>query len=150
VSKDIVLAELYSKTKGKTFIKGGFSDMFLNHIKHALPGRDMRLMAIIHGTSVEAATVGLATAQIPGDRFIIGGIQIYMIIEIAAEFGSHVTKSGARALFYSTISSVIGPEIANQLVKYVPGIGNIINGSVAASITEMIGWATADYYRNLK
>ena len=69
-----------------------------------------------------------------------------MIMDIGAEFGVILTKSGARALFQSLIATVIGPEIANQLIKYIPGFGNVINASVAASITETIGWATYNYY----
>lgn len=124
--------------------------MFLNHLKYIMPTKNARLHTIIHAAAAEGAAVGLATAQIPGDRFIIGGVQIYMIIEIAGEFGFAISKSAAQSLFYATISSVVGPEIANQILKYIPGVGNVINGSVAASITETIGWATVDYYKNLK
>ncbi len=119
--------------------------MLLNHLKHFMPNRDARLNVIIHASAIEASAVGLATAQVPGDRFIIGGVQIYMIIEIASEFGHSISKSAAESLFYSTISSVVGPEIANQLLKYIPGLGNIINATVAASITETIGWATVKH-----
>lgn len=124
--------------------------MILNHLKHFMPTKKARLNIIIHAAAAEAGAVGLATAQVPGDRFIIGGIQIWMIIEIAAEFGHSISKSAAQSLFYTVIASVIGPEIANQLIKYIPVIGNISNMTVAASITETIGWATVSYYENLE
>lgn len=121
--------------------------MFFNNLKHFSGNRETRLKCIIHGTSSEAATVGLITAQVPGDRFILGALQIQMIIEIASEFGVSISKSAAVALFNSQIATVIGLEIANQGGKYIPIAGNLINGSTAASVTETIGWATADYYR---
>ncbi len=124
--------------------------MFLNHLKHFMPNKDARLAVIIHAASAEASIVGLATAQVPGDRVIIGGVQIMMIIEIAGEFGYSLSKSTAQALFRSAIASAIGPEMVNQILKYIPGAGNLINGSVAFSITQTIGWATVGYYKNLK
>ena len=122
--------------------------MFLSKFKYRISKTDRkkRVKTIIHGTAVEAAAVGLATAQVPGDRFIIGALQIEMIMDIAGEFGIVMTKSAASALFQSAIASVIGPEIANGIIKYVPGLGNIVNGSVAASITETIGWATYNHF----
>jgi uncharacterized protein (DUF697 family) len=135
------LKERYAYTASKGDI------MILSHLKHLMPNRDLRLKTIIHASAVEAGSVGLATAQIPGDRFIIGGVQVSMIIEIAAEFGESLTKSAALALFSSQIATVVGVEVANQVIKYVPGLGNISNAAVASSITETIGWATVNYYK---
>jgi len=115
-----------------------------------MPTKNARLKTIIHASATEGAAVGLATAQIPCDRLIIGGVQTLMIIEIAAEFGQTINKSAAQSLFYASIASVIGPEIANQLLKYIPGVGNVINAGVAFSITQTIGWAVVNYYENLK
>jgi uncharacterized protein (DUF697 family) len=111
-----------------------------------MPTKRARLHVIIHSAATEASAVGLATAQIPGDRFIIGGVQIYMIIEIAAEFGKRLDYAAAKALFLTSIACVVGPEIANQMLKYIPGVGNAINASVAASVTETIGWAVVKYF----
>lgn len=120
--------------------------MILSQLKHLVPGRKNKAKAIIHGTATEASVVGLATAQIPGDRIVIGGVQILMMIEIAALFGVSLSKSAAQGLFGSYIASMVGVEMANQGLKYIPGLGNLINGTVAFSITEIIGWATYDYY----
>ena len=122
--------------------------MFLSKFKYRFPKEDRkkRVQVIIHATSVEAAAVGLATAQVPGDKLIIGGFQVEMIMDIASEFGIVMTKSAASALFQSTIASFIGPQVASGIIKYVPGLGNIVNASVAAAITETIGWATYNHF----
>ncbi len=120
--------------------------MFLDQLKHVIPTRAGRIATIIHGSAVEGGAVGLATAQVPGDRFIIGAVQINMIIAIAAEYGVSLDKSAALALFSSTIASMIGVEVANGIIKYIPGLGNISNMATASSITETIGWATKNYY----
>ena len=122
--------------------------MFLDKVKYLMPFRDARLHAIIHGSMVEAGIVGIATAQVPGDRFIIGAVQINMIIGIASEFGESLTKSAALALLSSQIATVMGVEIANGIIKYVPGIGNVTNAAVAISITESLGWGTVKYYKS--
>lgn len=120
--------------------------VFLSHVKHFMPGRDERLHAIIHGAAVEAGGVGLATAQIPGDRLVIGAVQIAMVIQIASEFGEEIDQAGAIALFQSALATVIGVEIFNGIIHYIPGLGNLANMSTAASVTEMIGWTTVKYY----
>ncbi len=111
-----------------------------------IPGRENKAHAIIHSSATSAAAVGLATAQVPGDRFIIGGVQIMMIIQIASLFGVRLTESAAAAIFESQIASLIGVELANQLLKYIPGAGNLVNAGVAFSITETIGWATYHHF----
>lgn len=58
--------------------------VILNHLKHLMPTRKSRLHAIIHAAATEATGVGFATAQIPGDRLVIGAVQINMVIELAA------------------------------------------------------------------
>ncbi|TYP94869.1 hypothetical protein LX73_0159 [Fodinibius salinus] len=121
--------------------------MLINNIKHFFNDRETRLAYIIHGTAAETGTVGLVTAPVPGDRFILGALQIQMIIEIAGEFGVSIDKSAAMALFESQIATVLGREMAGQATKYIPGPGNAVNGITAVSVTETIGWATADYYR---
>lgn len=118
--------------------------VFLSHFKHFMPDRNARLHTIIHGASIEAGGVGLATAQIPGDRFVIGGVQISMVIQIASEFGEELDQ--AAALIQSALATVIGVEVFNGIIKYAPGLGNLANMSTASSVIEMIGWTTVKYY----
>lgn len=122
--------------------------MFVDKLRFLIPGRDNKIKMIIHGAASEAAIVGLATAQVPGDRFIIGAVQIDMVIGIAAQYGVSITKSAALALISSSIATIIGMEVANGVVKYFPGIGNISNATTAFTVTETIGWAADKYYRN--
>ena len=120
----------------------------LNHLKHLTSNRNARLHTIIHSAAVEAGGVGLATAQIVGDRFVIGAIQIGMVIELASEFGVSWTEAKAMSIIGSNIATYMGVEIFNGVIKYAPGLGNLANMGTAASITETIGWAAVDYLRN--
>jgi len=120
--------------------------VFLSQFKHFMPSRNARLHVIIHGAAIEAGGIGLATAQIPGDRLVIGAVQISMVIQIGSEFGEELNKAAATALLQSALATVIGLEVFNGVIKYAPGLGNIANMSTASSVTETIGWATAKYY----
>jgi len=111
-----------------------------------MPSREARLPAIIPGCAGEAGGVGFATAQIPGDRFVIGAVQIMMICTIGSEFGYQIDKSAAMAVATTVLATTVGVDVANGVIKYWPGIGNFSNMGVAASITETIGWAAVDYF----
>ncbi|MDJ1173935.1 hypothetical protein [Roseofilum capinflatum] len=123
--------------------------VILNHIKHFMPRRSRaRLHTIIHTAATEGMAIGFATAQIPGDRFVIGAVQINMVIELAAEFGADLDRAAAMSLITSGVAAFIGVEVFNGIIKYAPGIGNVANMVTASSVTETLGWAVVEYYEN--
>nr|VFK30590.1 MAG: Uncharacterized conserved protein, DUF697 family [Candidatus Kentron sp. MB]VFK75313.1 MAG: Uncharacterized conserved protein, DUF697 family [Candidatus Kentron sp. MB] len=104
--------------------------------------------AIIHSAAIEASVVGLATAQIPGDRFVLGAIQVDMVMRLARVYEKRLDRSGAIAIAKAILAMVAGPEMANQVIKYVPGVGNIANMTVSGSITEAIGWTAVKMFKD--
>ncbi|NBD19037.1 MAG: hypothetical protein GVY04_23780 [Cyanobacteria bacterium] len=111
--------------------------------------KEAKKKTIIHGAAFDASMVGLSTAQIPGgDRIAIGGVQIDMVIQLGKLYGKRLDRTEALAIAESVLATVVGVEATNQVIKYIPGIGNISNMSVAGSITEAIGWATVNYFEN--
>ncbi len=102
--------------------------------------KDTIAKVIIHSVAAEAGLIGLASAQIPGDRFVIGGIQMDMVMRLARVYGKRLDRAGALAIAKASVATALGPEAVNQVLKYVPGVGNIANMTVAGSITEAIGW----------
>lgn len=102
---------------------------------------------IIHTASVAAAAAGGRMAQLPdSDNAVIMPIQITMIISLGKVFGKSITKSLATSLLASAGASVGGRMISQILVGWVPFVGNAINASTAAGVTEAIGWWIADYF----
>ena len=69
-----------------------------------------------------------------------------MVVRIAKVYGKRIDRSTALAIAKAAIASAIGPEAVNQVLKYVPGIGNIANTTVAGSITEAIGWLAVEIF----
>lgn len=105
---------------------------------------------IIHTASLSAGAVATGLAQLPGtDNAIITPIQITMTVALGAVFGKKLSKSSATSALATATASTAGRAISQFLVGWVPGIGNAINATTAASITEVIGWAIAnDFARN--
>ncbi|MBO3461999.1 hypothetical protein G7B40_028630 [Aetokthonos hydrillicola Thurmond2011] len=122
--------------------------IFLNNFKYLMTDREARLQTIIHSAAIEAGITGLNTAQIPGDRLVIGAVQINMVIEIAAEYGEEIDKSAAIAITQSALATAIGTQIIDGIVRWMPGLGNLVHMGTASSVTETIGWTTVAYFKN--
>lgn len=103
-----------------------------------------RCHAIIHSASVLAGGVGAGLAQIPGsDNAIITPIQLAMTISLGKVFGKSLTESAAKAAVGSATAGTVGRMTTQALVGWIPGAGNVINASTAATLTETIGWILA-------
>ena len=100
--------------------------------------------AIIHGASALAGSAAAGLAQIPGsDNAVIVPIQWGMIISLGSVFSIDITESVAKSILASTAATFVGRGISQFLVGWIPGIGNAINATTAAGVTETIGWAIA-------
>ena len=103
--------------------------------------------AIIHSASASAAAIGGGLAQIPGsDNALITPIQLAMTISLGNVFNCQLSESSAKAALASKIAASCGRTISQFLVGWIPGLGNIVNASTAAAITESIGWALANEF----
>lgn len=103
--------------------------------------------AIIHGASAAAGAVGAGLAQIPAsDNLILTPIQIGMIVSLGKVFGREISESAAKSLLSTSIASTIGIGVTRALISWIPGVGNVINASTAATLTETIGWINAKQF----
>lgn len=102
---------------------------------------------IIHAASVSAGGIGAGVAQIPGaDNVAIKPIQIAMITALAGVFHKDLSEAGASAVLGNFLASTIGRGISQVLVGWIPGIGNAINATTAAGLTETLGWSVAKLF----
>lgn len=103
--------------------------------------------AIIHGASVTAAGAAAGLAQLPGsDNAVLTPIQLAMTISLGKVFGISLSESAAMAAIGSVAASTIGRTVSQVLVGWIPGVGNAINATTAATLTETMGWALADEF----
>lgn len=103
--------------------------------------------AIIHAASVSAAGVGAGLAQIPfSDNAVIVPIQVAMVVSLGKVFGMSITESAAMSALTTAAASTAGRGLSQILVGWIPGVGNAINASTAAAITEAAGWVIANEF----
>ncbi|MBP1560624.1 MAG: hypothetical protein J6C96_05190 [Oscillospiraceae bacterium] len=100
--------------------------------------------AIIHPAATAAGAVGAGLAQLPcSDNVILVPIQIGMIVALGQVFGLEILESAAQSMLATALTSTVGRGISQALIGWIPGIGNAINASTAAGLTETIGWIIA-------
>lgn len=100
--------------------------------------------AIIHSASAAAGGVGAGLAQVPGsDNLIITPIQLTMTISLGKVFDLTLGESTAKAALASAAAATVGRTASQLLIGWLPGVGNIVNATTAAGLTETIGWILA-------
>lgn len=110
-----------------------------------------KIHAIIHTASLSAGGIGAGLAQLPGsDMPALMALQTAMIVAIGHEHGQEITKTHAKSLLLTMPAGYGGRAISQFLIGWIPGLGNAINASTAASLTEAIGWAADSYFNKEK
>ncbi|MGN0438456.1 MAG: hypothetical protein ACI4F4_08050 [Lachnospiraceae bacterium] len=117
-----------------------------------MTSRELNLCnGIIHSASAAAAAVGWGFAQVPtSDNVIITPIQLTMAISLGKVFGITLDQSTAKGAVASATAATVGRTASQVLIGWIPGVGNIINATTAATITETIGWIMAKEFENQK
>ena len=106
---------------------------------------------IIHSASAAAAVIGGGLAQVPtSDSLIITPIQLTMAVSLGKVFGITLDQSAAKATVASATATAVGRAASQVLIGWLPGVGNIINATTAATITEAIGWTMAKEFESQK
>ncbi len=115
----------------------GFRDDFERYF----PERHKRCAVIIHGASA-AAGAAAAVSVVPGaDAVAIAPVQVAMITALANEFDVHWTAAAVRSTLYASLGTIFGKGGANLILRWAPVYGNVVRATVAASVTEALGWA---------
>jgi uncharacterized protein (DUF697 family) len=108
--------------------------------------KNQKVHGIIHTASAAAAGVGAGLAQAPGsDAPILMGLQTAMIVGIAEVHGASITKAAAADLLLTFTATMTGRMVSQFIVGWMPGIGNAVNATTAAALTEAVGWAADTY-----
>ena len=85
-----------------------------------------------------ASAGGVGAIPIPGsDAPILISIQMGMIAGLAALYG--LREEAVKAAVYPMIAKVVGILAATSLSKLIPGLGSVIQASVAAALTAAMG-----------
>lgn len=111
-----------------------------SEFERVLPNREARCAAIIHGAAAAAAGAGALTVVPGADAVAIAPVQVAMVTALANEFDVPVTEAALRSTIYASLGTIVGKGGAGLLLRWIPIAGNVIRASVAASVTEALGW----------
>lgn len=92
----------------------------------------------IHTAAVAAGASGAVPIPVM-DAIPISAAQVTMVIALGKIFDQKLTESAAKGIVSAMVSTLVG----RSLVKLIPIAGWIASATVAAGVTEAIGWSVA-------
>lgn len=104
----------------------------------------------IHSATATAAAAGAIPLPM-ADAVPITATQIAMVVGLGKIFGITLSESTAKSIMGVSLTQTAGRALATNLMKALPGVrwvGSAISATVAAALTETLGWMVADdFYR---
>ena len=97
---------------------------------------------IIHTAAAAAATT--AASPIPfSDAALLIPIQTTMITSLYKANGANISRGVVDGALRATMVSSVGKSLAGNILKFIPGVGTIVGGTlnagVAVAFTEALG-----------
>jgi len=77
-------------------------------------------------------------------------IQAGMILCLGNVLGIKLTQTVAKTFLATAIATMVGRGISQVLVGWIPAIGNVLNVTTAAGVTETIGLTVAKNFTKSK
>lgn len=101
----------------------------------------------IIGAGVSAGVIG--ASPIPGSDMIpLTSLQVGLIIKLSKLYDKPLTKKAAKDMIIVTATQTLGHTIYRQALKFIPGAGSVIGGSVASAMTLALGYGVRYAYEN--
>ncbi|CZQ98528.1 YcjF family protein [Trichococcus collinsii] len=99
----------------------------------------------VHAASLTAAIIGCSPIPF-SDAFLLVPVQLTMMSRLHKLFGQSWSESLGKSLSRELIVVGLGRGAVGNILKLVPAVGTVagaaINGVVASTITESLGWVT--------
>lgn len=130
------LSELVSETL--TLVPEGAKDAFRIAQHLYLPWKRQMARKITAGAS--AAALAAAATPIPvADAAVLAPLQIAMMGRIAAVYELELKSMLSAGTLAQFSAQLAGRALARSFVKLVPGVGSVINSTVASALTATMG-----------
>ncbi|MTD31027.1 GTPase [Planomicrobium sp. YIM 101495] len=101
----------------------------------------------IIGAGVSAGVIG--ASPIPGSDVVpLTSLQVGLIIKLSKLYDKPLTKKAAKDMIVITATQTIGQTIYRQALKFIPGAGSVLGGTVASSMTLALGYGVKYAYEN--
>ena len=101
----------------------------------------------IVGAGVSAGIIG--ASPIPGSDVVpLTTLQVGLIIKLSKLYDKPLSKKAARDMIVITATQTVGHTIYRQALKFIPGAGSVIGGTVATAMTVALGYGVKYAYEN--
>ncbi|TWT16041.1 GTPase [Planomicrobium sp. CPCC 101079] len=101
----------------------------------------------IIGSGVSAGIIG--ASPIPGSDVIpLTSLQVGLIIRLSKLYDKPLTKKAARDMIVITATQTLGHTLYRQALKFIPGAGSVIGGTVASAMTLALGYGVKYAFEN--
>lgn len=101
----------------------------------------------IVAAGVSAGIIG--ASPIPGSDVVpLTSLQVGLIIKLSKLYDKPLTKKAAKDMIIITATQTVGHTIYRQALKFIPGAGSVIGGTVATAMTVALGYGVKYAYEN--
>ena len=121
-------------------------ESFISAQKVSISSKKEVAYKIVKTFSVTVATSAGLNPLPMSDSLLIAPQQIAMSVKISKIFGFDSFGENAKALLQSQLVSLAGKQLVTSLTKFIPIAGQVINASVAGSMTFALGTALIEIY----
>lgn len=105
-----------------------------------------RAKAVVAG-AVAAAT-GIGATPIPvADAGLLIPTQMAMIVRLAVLYG--LDRDAVHHALLPFVARIVGVYTASSLLRLFPGLGSVINATVAGTLTGALGWYTLECFEEM-
>ena len=99
----------------------------------------------VHAASLTAAIIGCSPVPF-SDAFLLVPVQLTMMAHLHKIFGQSWSESLGKSLSKELVIVGLGRSAVGNIMKLIPAVGTVagaaVNGAVASTITESLGWVT--------
>jgi uncharacterized protein (DUF697 family)/GTP-binding protein EngB required for normal cell division len=121
-------------------------ESFISAQKVSISSKKEAAYKIVKAASITVATSAGFNPLPMSDSLLIMPQQIAMSVKISKIFGFDSFGENAKALLQSQLVSLAGKQLVTSLTKFIPIAGQVINASVAGSMTFALGTALIEIY----
>jgi len=118
----------------------------LERRKQTILNKSGKAKAIIATATAAAVTAGAVPIPL-SDAAVITPIQVTMIGGLAALYGLNGKELSVAAM--PLLARTVGMMAASSLLKLIPGLGSVVNATVAGLLTGAMGWFVQSQFEKI-
>ena len=123
-------------------LPAAYQDAFVAAQRVHIAKKEERARLLVHAAAAAAAAAGALPIPV-ADSALITPLQLGLIASLALLFNE--PREGLKTALMPVMAEALGVQLAGNLTKLIPGLGSVINASVAFALTEAVGTVAIRY-----